>query len=127
MHSHDEQHVDLVEEWFEQLESCVGIQRQSDATTGIADLLQSFADIVFRFGFDMNGDGIRTGIDKTRHVVIGMFDHQMHVEWQVSLFANETDDGWTERNVVYEMAVHDVAMDPISAGRLDFVNFLSQA
>ncbi len=55
--------------------------------------------------------------------MIGVFDHEMHIKRQLRLFADETDDRRAERNVVDEMAVHDVAMDPISPGCFDPLRF----
>jgi len=58
--------------------------------------------------------------------MIGMLDHQMHIERTFRLLADKTDDRRSERNVVDEMAVHDVAMDPIGARVFNFANFASQ-
>ena len=58
--------------------------------------------------------------------MIGVLDHQMHIEGKFRLFTDEPDDRWAERNIVDEMAVYDVAMDPIGAGIFNFANFLSQ-
>ena len=57
-----------------------GFKRQAGAATGVANLLQGFADIVFRFRFDVDRDRIRAGFDETRHVMIGMLDHEMNIE-----------------------------------------------
>ena len=81
---------------------------------------------MFRFGFDVNSNPIRAGIDKSRNVMIGLLDHKMHVQWQRCLFANESDDGRSERDVVDEMAIHDIAVDPVRAGSCDFLDFIAQ-
>src|SRR6266481_1122223 len=59
--------------------------------------------------------------------MIGMLDHEMHIERQFGLFAHKPNDGRAERNVVDEMAVHDVAMDPVGSGLFDLMDFLAQA
>ncbi len=59
--------------------------------------------------------------------MIGMLDHQMNIERKFRLLADKIDDRRAERNVVNEMAVHDVAMDPIRAGFLDPCDFVGQA
>src|SRR5437762_8426128 len=66
-----------------------------------------------RFGFNMDGDGIRAGFKKTRQIMIGPFDHEMNVEPQLRMLAHGRDDGGPERNVIDEMAVHDVEMKPV--------------
>ena len=73
-------------------------------------------DIVFRFRFDVDGDRIRAGLEEARQIMIGMFDHEMHVERELGVFAHGGDDGGPEGNVIDEMAVHDVEMEPVRAG-----------
>ena len=85
-------------------------------TTGLANHAQSFCNVVFRFGFDMNRDRICAGFDKSRRVMIGMLDHEMNVERKIRLLANGRDHGRPKRNVVDKMSIHDVEMDPIGAG-----------
>jgi hypothetical protein len=58
--------------------------------------------------------------------MVSVLNHQMHIEGELRLFADDFDDHRAERNVVDEMAVHDVAVDPIGPGRLNFANFPSQ-
>jgi hypothetical protein len=58
--------------------------------------------------------------------VIGMLDHQMDIERQACFLANEPHNVWSERNIVDEMAVHDVAMNPIGARRFDAMDFFSE-
>ena len=68
----------------------------------------------------------KAGIDKTRHVMIGVLDHQVHIQWQFGLSTHKTDDGWPEGNVIDEVAIHDVSMDPVRARSFHFVDFVSQ-
>jgi hypothetical protein len=50
----------------------------------------------------------------------------MYIQRQVCFFACQPHNVRPERNVIDEMAVHDVAMDPIRACCLDAMNFLSE-
>src|SRR5947209_8704449 len=75
----------------------------------------------------MNSDRICAGFDKARNKMIGLLDHEMHVERQVGLFTDKTDNRRTEGDVVHEMAIHDVAMDPIGPRLFDLADFLAQA
>jgi hypothetical protein len=50
----------------------------------------------------------------------------VHVQGQLSFFTHNSDDLGSERNVIDEMAIHDVAMDPIRTGALDPMDFVSQ-
>ena len=56
--------------------------------------------------------------------MIGVLDHQMHIEGKFRLFAENFDDHRAERNVVDEVAVHDVAMNPIRVGLFDQTDFI---
>ncbi len=45
-----------------------------------------------------------------------MLDHEMDVERKFGVFSHRRDDRRPERNVIDEVAVHDVEMQPIGAG-----------
>ena len=70
---------------------------------------------MFRFRFDVDGDGIRAGFEEARQIMIGMLDHEMNIERQLRVFAHGRDDRGPEGNVIDEMAIHDVEMQPIRA------------
>jgi hypothetical protein len=89
-------------------------------------LPQGFLNIVFGFRLDMNRDRVCAGFDKTRDVMIGMLDHQVHIEWQFGLLAHKIDNRRAEGNVVDEMAVHDVAVNPIGACFFGGADLISQ-
>ncbi len=103
---------------FDRFERRRWIQRQAGAASRRANRAQGLRDIVFRFGFDMNRDGIRARFEEARHVMIGMLDHEMDVERKLGVFSHRRDDSGPERNVIDEMAIHDVEMQPIGAGFL---------
>ena len=56
-----------------------------------------------------------------------MLDHEMDVERQGRELANSRDDSRSEGNVVDEMSVHDVAMNPIGPGLLNAAHFIAQS
>jgi hypothetical protein len=51
----------------------------------------------------------------------------MNVKRKLCLFANNTDDPGAKGNIVHEMTVHDVAMNPVGTSFLDPPDFVSQA
>jgi len=55
-----------------------------------------------------------------------MLDHQVNIKRQTREFANGRDPSRAKRNVIDEMTVHDVAMNPIGARGFDAMNFLSE-
>ena len=81
---------------------------------------------MFRFRLHVNRNRIGAGLNKARRVVIGVLDHQMHIQRQLRFFAHNANNFRPERNVIDEMSVHNVAMNPISPGLLDAMNFVSQ-
>src|SRR5205807_7387539 len=59
--------------------------------------------------------------------MIGVLDHEMDVERQICELANNRDDSRSEGNVIDEMSIHDVAMNPIGPGLLNPVHFIGQS
>jgi hypothetical protein len=59
--------------------------------------------------------------------MIGMLDHEMDVERQTRELANSRDNSRSEGNVIDEMSVHNVAMNPIGPGVLNPVHFIGQS
>jgi len=45
-----------------------------------------------------------------------MRDHEVNVQRQTGLLPRGRNEGGTEGNVIYEMAIHDVEMEPVGAG-----------
>ena len=59
--------------------------------------------------------------------MIGMLDHKMDVERKTCLAAHGRDDRRTEGNVIDEMPIHDVAVNPIGAGCLHPMDFVAES
>src|SRR6266436_8624757 len=51
----------------------------------------------------------------------------MDVERQSGELADSRDDCWAKGNVIDEMSIHDVAMNPIGPGLLNPVHFIGQS
>ena len=56
--------------------------------------------------------------------MIGVFDHEMYVERELRVLSDEIDNCRPERNIIHEMPVHDVAVDPVGSGFLDAPDFI---
>src|SRR4051794_6730578 len=76
-----------------------------------------------RFRFDVNRDRVRAGFEKTWQIMIGPLDHEMNVERQLRVLAHRREDCRAERNVIDEMSVHDVEMQPVRARFFRAMNF----
>jgi hypothetical protein len=59
--------------------------------------------------------------------MIGVLDHEMDVERQIGELANNRDDSRAEGNVIDEMSVHDVAMNPIGPSFLNPAHVIGQS
>jgi hypothetical protein len=55
-----------------------------------------------------------------------VFDHQVDIERELRLLADNFDNHRSEGNVVDEMAIHDVAVNPVGAGRFYLSDFVGQ-
>ena len=84
-------------------------------------------DFVPRLGFDVDRDRIGSGLEEARKVMVRPFDHEMHVERELGVFADGRDDRGPEGNVVDEMAIHDVAMNPIRSCSFDAMDFVTES
>jgi hypothetical protein len=64
------------------------------------------------------------GVEETRQVVIGPGHHEVCIDWNAGDCSGSVHEGGTEGDVVHEMAVHDVQMQPVGACIFDALNFL---
>ena len=58
--------------------------------------------------------------------MIGVLDHEVDIERKLRVFVHKIDDCRAEGNVVHEMAIHDIAMDPVRAGLFNGMNFIGK-
>jgi hypothetical protein len=58
--------------------------------------------------------------------MIWMFDHEMNIERKIRVFPHRRYDRGAKGNIVHEMAVHDVEMNPIRASGFDALRFLRE-
>ena len=63
----------------------------------------------------MHGDNIRTRFGKPFDVFFGIYNHQMTIQRQFRAFSDIFHHFDTERDVIDEHAVHNVAMHDIRA------------
>ena len=66
-------------------------------------------------GFDVHGDVVAACGDKAVEEMIGPGDHEMGVEEDVVGLVDGLHEGGTEGDVVHEVAVHHIEVDPIRA------------
>ena len=67
-------------------------------------------------GLDVDGDAVRPSGNEARQVVVGSRDHQVHIEENIVRLVNCLHHRWAEGNIVHEMPVHDIKVQPIRSG-----------
>ena len=63
----------------------------------------------------MNGEVVSSCFDKTVQIMIRPLDHQMHVIKKVISTRQRLHKLRAKRNIIHEMAVHDVEVQPVSS------------
>jgi hypothetical protein len=66
-------------------------------------------------GFLVNRNPVRAGVSELRNKQIGIFDHQVTVDWNLNYLAKRSHDRWSNCDVRNEMAVHHVHVQNGSA------------
>jgi hypothetical protein len=78
-------------------------------------------------GFLVNGDLIGAGLNEERRVAIRVSDHEVDVESEAGGFTDRFDDGDSDGEIGYEMAVHDIEMEQRSPSAFDGGDLLAQS
>ena len=123
MNRHDEQQINAIEERLDLGKGSGRVQGEPGPATRLANPGQCFSDVVPGFRFHVDGNGIRAGFHEAGKVMIGPLDHQMHIKGELRQFARHRDDHRPEGNVIHEMTVHDVAVNPVGPGFLHPAHF----
>ena len=56
--------------------------------------------------------------------MIGVFNHEMHIERQFRILSDKIDNCRAEGNIIDEMPIHDVAVNPVGTGFFDVPDFI---
>ena len=79
-----------------------------------------------RAGLGMDGNDVRAGLGEGVEEGVDGRDHQVDVERLRRVRAKRLHHARADRQVGDEMAVHDVDVDPVGAGRVDRADFLAE-
>ena len=110
---HDEEEVDLVEPWFSGGEGGLAVDGEAGGEAGGADAAEGIADVVIRF--DVDGDVVGSGLDEAVEEVVRAIDHEVDIEEDVVGFVDGGDELGAEADIVDEVAVHDIEVEPVDA------------
>ena len=75
-------------------------------------------------GIRMHGNPIGAGLDKLRRVLVRIGDHQVNVHRNNRDLTHPFDNDRANGDVRHEVAVHDIDVQPIGAGRFDSLDFV---
>ena len=59
--------------------------------------------------------------------MIGVLDHEMHIDREFRILSDQIDNCRPEGNIIDEMSIHNVAVNPVGASLLDSLDFVSQS
>lgn len=108
---HDEEEVDLVEPWFSGGEGGLAVDGEAAGEACGADAAEGITDVVM--GFDVDGDVVCTCLDEAVEEVVRAIDHEVDVEEDVIGFVDSGDELGAEADVIDEVSVHDIEVEPV--------------
>src|SRR5208337_3051766 len=75
---------------------------------------------------DVDGDVVAARLGEGFQIGVARFDHQVTIEHLVGMWPKRCDERRPEGDVVHEMPVHHVEVNPIGAGRGDVAHLLAE-
>jgi hypothetical protein len=76
----------------------------------------------------MERDVTGPGFGKVRDDAVDRFDHQVYIDWLFNAVVPQRfTEQWADRQVGYEMIVHDVEVHDVGTGIKDGTNVLSKS
>lgn len=110
---HAKEEIDFREKRDGGGEGSGGVEGEARLAACGANGAEGLSDVVF--GFDVDGDHVGARSDEAREKMIGAGDHEVDVEEDIVGFVDGLDDGGAKRDVIDEMPVHDVEVEPVGA------------
>ncbi len=122
---HNQKQVDVRKEREIVFDRGVWIERNPGFGAFAADFLENLGVVFDDFAVDSEivGTGIEVGID----ILLGVGDHEVDIKGQIGDAIDLFDDERAETQVRHEVAIHDIAMQPVDAGGFDIAELIAQA
>jgi hypothetical protein len=125
VYGHDEERINLVEERLNVRNGCGWVDGETDlfsqGTNGPNQLCDAFAEL------DVNVHLIGAGFRKRFQENFRLGTHEMDVEEHFGQWTDGLHDGRAEGDVLDEMAVHDVEVQPVGRRSIGAPGFFFQA
>ena len=121
---HDQEEVNLLQVGLNHSDGRWGVDGKAHLLAQRLDLPEKRGDGIAQL--DVHANLIRTSLRKRFKQNLRLGTHQVHVEKRPRQGAHGPDQVRAERDVRHEMAVHDVQVQPISAGGVDPFSFFGE-
>jgi hypothetical protein len=59
--------------------------------------------------------------------MIGVLDHEMHIDREFRILSDQIDNCRPEGNIIDEMSIHNIAVNPVRSSLFDPSDFVSQS
>src|SRR5579859_1155356 len=124
VHTHNQQQIEVAHHLFRVGERRRGIEREPGQHAALLHGVELALHV--NRGFGMKREHRPAGGSERVDVMLGLYDHQVHVDRPVGQFPERLDHVGPERDVRDEAAVHDVHVQPIGAGFQDLRDLILQ-
>ncbi len=125
IHRHHQDLVEIAEHRLDVRRRRRRIQHRAGTRAALADLRERAVQV--RTRLDLHADRRGAGPREVGDVLLGLDDHQVHVERKLRRALHGLDDDRTDRDVGDEAAVHHVDVHPVGAGLLDRRDLVGEA
>ncbi len=75
----------------------------------------------------MDGDPVGSGLGEGFQIAVGIFDHQMHVQYPGRYLTRRLDHQRANGDIGDKMPIHDIDMDNLSTGLIHGPDLISQS
>ena len=121
---HNEQNINLLEKRQRPVERSTGPDSKAGRTPRCADAGQRGAYIMLGLQVNANAMGV---LRESRKKMIRPRYHQVNIQRPRRTLSRGRDERRSKRNIIHEMPIHDVHMQPVGSGLLRANDFLSQS
>ena len=101
-----------------------GVEADAGAAAALLHVADDAVDV--RRGLPVDVDDVAASLDEALHLLLRLDDHQVYVERDLGRAADRLDDGHADGDRRNEAAVHDVDVEHLRTGGLDFTHLVRQ-
>jgi hypothetical protein len=121
---HHEDEVEIRNDVTENVHGGGWVDRHAGSDSELANLLHGAVQV--RTRFHMNGQDLGPGFSEVLEIPLGCLDHEVDVEEPFGHPRHGSRDGGAQRDVRYEVAIHDIDVDPLGTRGIDRTHIFGQ-